>query len=112
MGKRLKNYLIYIEAKTKEKLSEEDRKAVIEDLLLQISWFQHERLVHLLVTLTFALLTVAGVVACVFAMSLPLMLLTLLFLVLLIPYVRHYYILENGVQKMYYYYDRLSQKED
>lgn len=112
MGKRLKNYLIYIEAKMKEKLSEEDRKAVIEDLLLQISWFQHERLVHLLVTLTFALLTVAGVVACVFAMSLPLLLLTLLFLVLLIPYVRHYYILENGVQKMYYYYDRLSQKED
>ena len=32
------------------------------------------------------------------------------FLVLLIPYVRHYYILENEVQKMYGQYDEIVSK--
>jgi hypothetical protein len=32
------------------------------------------------------------------------------FLVLLIPYVRHYYILENEVQKMYGQYDSIVAK--
>ena len=31
-------------------------------------------------------------------------------LVLLIPYIAHYYILENGVQKMYRQYDELIKK--
>jgi len=33
--------------------------------------------------------------------------LTLLFLVLLLPYIMHYYTLENEVQKMYVQYDRI-----
>jgi cell division protein FtsB len=36
--------------------------------------------------------------------------LTILLLVLLIPYIRHYYILENEVQKMYVQYDKLLEK--
>lgn len=110
MEKRLKRYIRETQDRINGNLSEEERLAVIEDLLIWISWFQHERLVHLLVTLTFGLLTVAGVVACVFCMSLPILIMTLLFLVLLIPYVRHYYILENGVQKLYGFYDSLVTK--
>ena len=34
--------------------------------------------------------------------------LDVLFLVLLIPYIFHYYRLENGVQKLYEYYDKLN----
>ena len=30
-----------------------------------------------------------------------------MFFVLLIPYIRHYYILENGVQRLYEYYDQI-----
>ena len=30
-------------------------------------------------------------------------------LVLLIPYIAHYYLLENGVQKMYQQYDKIKQ---
>ena len=33
-----------------------------------------------------------------------------LLMVLLIPYIRHYYILENEVQKMYAQYDRILEK--
>ena len=35
--------------------------------------------------------------------------LALLFLVLLIPYIKHYYFLENSVQKMYLIYNKLEQ---
>jgi hypothetical protein len=38
--------------------------------------------------------------------------LALLILVLLIPYVRHYYILENEVQKMYKQYDEMVKKNN
>ena len=31
----------------------------------------------------------------------------LVILILLVPYIRHYYILENEVQKMYMQYDRI-----
>jgi len=36
-----------------------------------------------------------------------LLVLTLLFLVLLVPYIMHYYTLENEVQKMYNQYDEI-----
>lgn len=39
-------------------------------------------------------------------------LLAIALLVLLIPYIRHYYILENEVQKMYGQYDRMVEKRD
>ncbi len=37
--------------------------------------------------------------------------LDILFMILLIPYVRHYYILENETQKMYVQYDALVTKK-
>ena len=45
-----------------------------------------------------------------FAFSPGLMALSLMILILLIPYIRHYYILENGVQKMYKQYDKMMEK--
>ncbi len=112
MEKRLKAYLAYLEKLTEEKEqqaqgSRPDR-TLLEEILTQIAFFQHERLVHLIVTMTFALMTVGSLVGCVLSGNLWLLVLTLMFLVLLIPYIRHYYILENGVQKMYRYYDVLS----
>lgn len=66
--------------------------------------------------MTFAvleLLTVCAyviVVALDSTLSFPLLILALLILVLLIPYIKHYYLLENEVQKMYVQYDRIAQK--
>jgi hypothetical protein len=66
-----------------------------------LPYFQHERLIHLIVTVLFALsmLIVFGV----FVLSGELYLLPLLGLivVLLVPYIVHYFHLENGVQKLY-----------
>ena len=71
-----------------QNVTEEEISRIKKEHLVQISLFQHERLVHLIVTVTFALLEMLAIF-------------------LLIPYVRHYYILENEVQKMYGQYDAL-----
>ena len=107
MEKRILNYIKYMrEFVSKEHTKSEYEKAYA-DLMIQISFFQHERLIHLIVTITFALLTIISLVACLFVMNVALIILTILFLALLIPYVRHYYILENSVQELYKRYDFL-----
>ena len=56
----------------------------------------------------FAVLTMLSFLGCFAWASISFFLLTGLFIALLIPYIRHYYILENGVQKLYEYYDCLQ----
>jgi hypothetical protein len=106
MEKRLKNYLAYISGVGKD-LNEEERSKIKRDMLVQIGFFQHERLIHLLVTITFAILLMMTVIATLFVQEIALYILILLLLVLLLPYIKHYYVLENGVQKLYQYYDEM-----
>jgi hypothetical protein len=108
MGNRLKSYLAFMKSQTDQDLSADEKNRLLKDLLIQIGFFQHERMIHLIVTVTFALLTIASLFVSFFYQALGLYLLILLFLVLLIPYISHYYILENGVQKLYEYYDKLK----
>lgn len=111
MGKRMKFYLDYYGRLSQENLSGEKRAAHCQELLIQIQFFQHERLVHLLVTILFAVLTVFTMMVNLFLNEIFLLPLELLFFVLLIPYIHHYYILENGVQKLYRYYDKIRAAE-
>lgn len=107
MEKRLKNYIAYIASQCERDLSDEEKARLKAELLTQISFFQHERLVHLIVTVLFAILTIMTVLCSFMVVTPALLILLLLFLILLVPYIRHYYILENGVQKLYEYYDKL-----
>ncbi len=109
MEKRILNYRKYID----ELLQQEDVdwEKLIKEHLIQISFFQHERLIHLIVTVTFALLEVIAVALCVLAFSPGVGMLALAILILLIPYIRHYYILENEVQEMYFQYDKMVEKQ-
>ncbi len=110
MEKRILHYRRYIdELLMREGLNWE---AVIREHLIQVSFFQHERLIHLIVTVTFALLEVIVIGLCVTAFSPGVGLLAIAILILLVPYIRHYYILENEVQKMYRQYDQMVQKRD
>lgn len=79
----------------------------LEEHLVQVGFFQHERLIHLIVTVAFALLELLAILLSMIAESLFTLLLPVVILILLIPYIRHYYILENEVQKMYAQYDRM-----
>ena len=55
----------------------------------------------------FAILTMMSIIASIMISNPMLLVLTLLFLVLLVPYIMHYYTLENEVQKMYNQYDEI-----
>lgn len=111
MGKRLRIYVTDMDkALNMKNMSEEELAALRAEMCVQIGFFQHERLVHLLVTLAFALLTMIAVLGCLLRPGILCFVLAGLFFVLLIPYMLHYYTLENGVQKLYVLYDRACQK--
>lgn len=100
-----------------ELLKQEDANwaKVLEEHLTQVVFFQHERLIHLIVTVLFAVLEIMSILGTVILAAMDkgniaLSIMTILLLVLLIPYIRHYYILENEVQKMYGQYDELLKK--
>ncbi|MCM1326764.1 MAG: hypothetical protein NC094_06915 [Bacteroidales bacterium] len=107
MEQRILSYRKYIDELLKKENQEWQK--IAEWHLVQIGFFQHERLIHLIVTVTFALLEMMSMCMTLISFSPFLGLLTILLLVLLIPYIRHYYILENEVQKMYGQYDRMME---
>lgn len=110
MYKRLCDYIAYIDSRTNseelKKLSKEEREALIAQLLTQIQFFQHERLIHLIVTHMFAVITIVTLAAMCYFQTITMLILMILEIGLLFPYIVHYYHLENGTQKLYTYYDR------
>ncbi len=107
MKKRILAYRKRIDKLLKDQPDTTDWNAVMTEHLQQIAFFQHERLIHLIVTMTFALLTLMSIGIVLIACNLTMLLLTAALLALLIPYIFHYYTLENEVQKMYEQYDLL-----
>ncbi len=105
MKKRLKNYLIFIKDINIKDMSEKEKNTFRTEMLVQIGFFQHERLVHLIVMITIAIFTLFSILSCLVWPGILTFLLAGFLMVLLIPYIGHYYILENGVQKLYEYYD-------
>lgn len=110
MKKRIVGYRKRIDALLAQPPQGTDWDAVLREHLTQVSFFQHERLIHLIVTVTFALLTVIALAIYCIACYMPMLPLIILLLVLLIPYIGHYYTLENEVQKMYVQYDTILDK--
>lgn len=83
-----------------------------EDLLTHISFFQHERLIHLLVTIFTGIIAILLFISTQFTENILIVILFLLILCLFIPYIFHYYFLENKVQELYKIYDNLNTKKD
>lgn len=117
MRKRVLAYLKYMDSLIKmyqdnpEEISQSLDQA-IKDHLVQIGFFAHERLIHLIVTVTFAILCLMSMAMTVISFSISSFLLTIIFLVMMIPYIRHYYLLENSVQRMYEQYDSMKILKD
>lgn len=115
MEKRLKDYLKKMDAlleNSPDGTGGSDYRELCRRHLVQISFFQHERLIHLIVTCLFAVLTFAVFITMLFLFTAVLFVLFAALMALLIPYIRHYYILENGVQKLYRQYDRICALSD
>ena len=69
-----------------------------------IIFFQHERLVHLIVTFFVGIAMVLFFIGFLITKNLLVFVLFALLLCLFVPYIFHYYYLENNVQKLYDYY--------
>ena len=89
---------------------EEKTRRVLAEFEIKIAYFQHERLIHLMVTLFFALfllLSIGSIFLFPSEFLISAILLTCIFFGLTIGYVFHYYFLENSVQKMYHMRDEI-----
>ncbi|MCR5603395.1 MAG: hypothetical protein K6G27_06805 [Lachnospiraceae bacterium] len=105
MRDRILNYRNRIDNLISMNSRETDWDKVIAEHLIQIGFFQHERLIHWLVTMLFALLTFMAVGIYLITGAVYVLALIGILLVLLVPYIMHYYLLENETQRMYAQYD-------
>ena len=92
----------------------EDENTDLEELLrihkTKITFFQHERFIHLIVMCLFAIVSCGTIICIAVTKVITLIPLAVLLLVLLIPYIKHYYFLENQTQELYKDYDKLIEK--
>ena len=104
MKKYLDSYIKYVENNKK--------KVKGEDILIKISFFQHERLIHLIITLFYCILFLIFLI--LITLSYVFIIPAALLLIFLICYLIHYFLLENGVQYLYKLYDDIkdSPKKD
>lgn len=115
MEKRIKTYEAFIKSTIKTPLTPEERQNLAAYHKEMLLFFQHERLVHLIimlffVTITFALLAI--LIWSVFVLGFKLELICLYILtaittILSIAYVRHYFFLENHIQSLYDYTSKI-----
>ena len=98
MKLKLSNYISELENKIK---SNEIDKDLAEEVLTTIGFFQHERFVHLLVTVFVGISCILFLLGSLHFGLIGLFLLFLITILLFIPYIFHYYYLENGTQKLY-----------
>lgn len=104
MYKELLQHTAYVEAELHRTLPVTEREHLAAYHNRRVRDFQHERLIHLLVTFFFGLLLLISIAALCVAPAdalLPLGVLSALLLMLELAYIRHYYQLENGVQSLY-----------
>jgi hypothetical protein len=82
----------------------------INDLERWIAYFQHERLVHLIVTVFVGMADMISMLIIFSAATYFAIALTVLLTILFMFYIAHYYVLENNTQKLYKLADALSEK--
>ncbi len=107
MRQRVINYLNYLDEIMKKDMTKEEKEKFIKEFLIQLEFYKHERIIHLLVTITIAIISIISSISIFFMESLVFLIFILGMFILLFFYIRHYFFLERSVQKMYTYYDRL-----
>lgn len=109
IGENMKRYLYEYINEVSDKLNnKKDVKELKEEILIKINFFQHERLVHLIVTLSFSILVFLSLYMIKY--NFAFIFVNIILLICLIFYIIHYYYLENGVQCLYKLYDKMNRK--
>ncbi len=108
MTKEIKAYLALLEQFFAVDHTDDELLKFRVQLLKRIEFYQHERLIHLIVTMSFAVFFFISLALALFLTQIGLTALTVIFLIMTIAYIKHYYFLENSVQKMYKYYYKVE----
>jgi hypothetical protein len=111
MTEYLTNYMKYVQERLEKCTDSAELDEIMAEHLDKIAFMQHERIVHFLVTMLFALILTVFIAVLVFTTNIPVLILVTMILVLLMFYIKHYYFLENTVQKMYRVYDGILEKK-
>ena len=99
MKKQITDYLKYLE----------NNKVDKKELIVKISFYQHERLIHLIVTCLVAISAILFTFMGLLLNNYLLLIISIILFILFTFYIIHYYFLENSIQKMYLYYDKIKQ---
>ncbi|MDE6732003.1 MAG: hypothetical protein K2J77_03915 [Oscillospiraceae bacterium] len=109
MTKQIRAYLELLERFFRAEHTEEETEQFCAELLRRIKFYQHERLIHLIVTMSVGVFFMLSLILYLSQSGAGLLILTVMFLALLAAYLKHYYFLENSVQKMYLYYYQIGE---
>jgi hypothetical protein len=105
MKKYMYDYISNIDNLIKEK---KVNKELLDTHMIKISFFEKEREIHLFVTSIYAFFFFGSLITSLFAPVFRFV--ALLLGCFLIPYILHYFKLENGVQYMYKQYDMIKEQ--
>ena len=86
----------------------ENKEEYLKYLARWIAYIQHERLIHLIVTMSFAIMSMLTIMMFFQSGTLAILGALFIFVVTLGFYVRHYFILENKTQYLYDLYDKIE----
>lgn len=110
MKKYLEQYIAMLEKFLQEgKIS--NFEYIKAEHIKQIEFIQHERLIHFLVTMMFAIIEFICLAIFLITSNMAVLILIILILGLLIPYIAYYYYLENHTQKLYLLYSQICNLE-
>ncbi len=103
MEKYLKEFIKNLEEKIQE--NHKFTKEELSIIRVKITDFQHERLIHLLVTLFYAVFMLFFLALTIWQaiFFIPF----ILIMIILLFYIKHYFFLENAVQYIYKLYDKI-----
>lgn len=102
MKKYLYDYIKYVENNKKD--------IDANSMLVKINFFQHERLIHLIITLFYCLMFLVFLI--LISLSYVFIIPAALLLIFLLCYIIHYFVLENGIQYLYKLHDEIEEIQD
>ncbi|MGN0642043.1 MAG: hypothetical protein ACI4JJ_02750 [Huintestinicola sp.] len=108
----MKKYIRAYIASVEKALADDgtDLRKLREELLIQTGFIQHERLIHLIVTVFVGLVLFIGLVVFFVSEMTAFLAVCALLLVLTFAYLAYYYFIENSTQQLYRLYNRISVK--
>jgi hypothetical protein len=110
MEQKLKNQIAWLKSMEKDESFDGDFHTLLVQIIENRKYFQHERLIHLLVTLGVGMVLLFVFYLFISRAEMLFGILLLIVLILEGAYLLHYFRLENGVQKLWEIEQRLLAK--